>query len=299
MKQTFDEFIATWTGKPCEVAGSANAKNQCVDLVNAYIRDVLNLPIIEWTNAQDFPSKAGDKYEWIPNTPKGVPAKGDIMVWKSKDNVGHIGVFIEPIATSPLTKFNSFDQNWPTGSTCHVQAHTYTTSVGTDVIGWLRKVAIIDPVPHTEEPMNDQTIIDLGGEFGKLEIQAIRSKLNDNATDIRNMSQKIEQDKISIDALTKAKIDTTTELTTTQTEARGWKNKYEELLAMVAKKLGVTQDEPRIEAELDRVITAAEKCEHIEDNRPVVAPSPIHKFIEALTQWLNSKLPSNKINEQS
>lgn len=131
---TVDEFVKKWTGKPCEMGGSANAMNQCVDLANAYIAECLGLPIILWTNAQDFPSKAGDKYEYIENTPTGVPNKGDIIIWKSKDNVGHIAIFLDGTAS----KFNSFDQNWPTGSTCHIQSHTYTTTYGTDVIGWLR-----------------------------------------------------------------------------------------------------------------------------------------------------------------
>ena len=83
MLQTLQQFIDTWNTKPCEVAGSANAKNQCVDLVNAYIRDVLGLPIIEWANAVDFPSRAGSAYDWIPNVvgdDSVYPLPGDIVV---------------------------------------------------------------------------------------------------------------------------------------------------------------------------------------------------------------------------
>lgn len=127
---TLQQFLTKWNGKYCEVAGSANAVNQCVDLANAYIRDVLGLPIIEWTNAQDFPKKAGPAYDYILNTPTGVPKEGDIVVWKSADNVGHIAVFIEGNASS----FKSFDQNYPLGTPCHVQGHTYA-----NVMGWLRK----------------------------------------------------------------------------------------------------------------------------------------------------------------
>lgn len=125
----FDDFIKKWNGIFCEIAGSADTqtKNQCVDLANAYIRDVLNLPIIEWTNAVDFPSKAGDKYEYILNTPINVPQKGDIVVWKPSP--GHIAIFIE----GNTNNFKSFDQNFPVGSVCHVQDHTYQ-----NVIGWLK-----------------------------------------------------------------------------------------------------------------------------------------------------------------
>lgn len=124
---TLQEFLTKWNGKYCEVAGSANAVNQCVDLANAYIRDVLGLPIIEWTNAKDFPSRAGDKYTYILNSPTGVPKEGDIVIWKPTP--GHIAIFLEGTANS----FKSFDQNFPTGSPCHVQTHNYT-----NVTGWLR-----------------------------------------------------------------------------------------------------------------------------------------------------------------
>jgi len=129
---TFQQFLTKWNGKYCEVAGSSNAQNQCVDLANAYIRDVLGLPIIEWTNAIDFPSKAGANYDYILNTPDGVPKEGDLVIWGGT-TAGHIAVFVEGDANT----FRSFDQNYPVGSPCHVQGHTYA-----NVLGWLHcKVA--------------------------------------------------------------------------------------------------------------------------------------------------------------
>lgn len=124
---TIQEFINKYNGKYVEVAGSPNALNQCVDLANAYIREVLGLPIIEWTNAVDFPTKAGDKYDYILNTPTGVPQKGDLMIWKPSP--GHIAIFIEGDAN----RFTSFDENFPIGSKSHIQEHTYQ-----NVTGWLR-----------------------------------------------------------------------------------------------------------------------------------------------------------------
>lgn len=136
---TFQELITKYTDKKVEVAGSPGAVNQCVDLANLYIRDVLGLPIIEWTNAVDFPSKAGSSYEYILNTPNGVPQNGDIIIWGKPYGkyisegktiyAGHIAIFIE----GDVKKFTSFDQNEPVGSPCHIQSHTYT-----GVLGWLR-----------------------------------------------------------------------------------------------------------------------------------------------------------------
>src|SRR3990167_6882464 len=103
---TLDQLIAKYNGKQVEVAGSSNAQNQCVDLANLYIRDVLGIPIIEWTNAKDFPSKAGNKYEFVKNTPTGVPDKGDLVIWSGNvgGGAGHIAIFLEGNAN----KFTSF-----------------------------------------------------------------------------------------------------------------------------------------------------------------------------------------------
>ena len=124
---TIQEFLDKNNGKYVEVAGTSNALNQCVDLANAYLRDVLNQPIVEWTNAKDFPLKIGDKFEYILNTPTNVPIEGDLIVWDGGN--GHIAIFIEGDANT----FRSYDQNYPTGSPCHIQQHNYSS-----VTGWLR-----------------------------------------------------------------------------------------------------------------------------------------------------------------
>lgn len=132
---TLEQFINENNGKQVEVAGSANAKFQCVDLANAYIRDVLGLPIVEWTNAQDFPKKClPPDYEYILNTAKGFPLKGDIVIWSSLDKIGHIAICIEDGNT---VNFKSFDQNWSKPLYCTIETHIY---IGTNhqVIGWLR-----------------------------------------------------------------------------------------------------------------------------------------------------------------
>jgi hypothetical protein len=115
---TLQHFVKDNEGKYLEVAGSAKAKNQCVDLVNGYLRDVLGLPIIEWTNAIDFRKKCGNKYDVIfndINNPKIVPDIGDIVVYKHPNNIGHIGVCIKK---GVATQFGIFEQNWPLGSPC-------------------------------------------------------------------------------------------------------------------------------------------------------------------------------------
>ena len=116
---TRQEYFEALNGQYIEMAGTS-ARNQCVDNANFYIRYILRLPIIEYTNARDFPSKAGDKYDYILNTLTNIPQEGDLIIWGG-NIYGHIAVFIEGNAN----RFTSFDENYPTGSPCHVQEHNY------------------------------------------------------------------------------------------------------------------------------------------------------------------------------
>lgn len=126
---TLNEFITKYNGKKVEYHSfSSGALYQCVDLANQYITEVLGLPAIIGTNAQDFPTKRGDNYDWILNSPTGVPSAGDLVIFKSPDGVGHISIFVEGDANS----FKSFDQNYPTGSPSKIVTHNYK-----NVIGWL------------------------------------------------------------------------------------------------------------------------------------------------------------------
>ena len=126
---TLNTFITKYNGQKVEYHSySSGALYQCVDLANQYITEVLGLPAIIGTNAQDFPTKRGQNYDWILNTPTGVPSPGDLMIFKSPDNVGHISIFVEGDANS----FKSFDQNYPTGSPSKIVTHNYK-----NVIGWM------------------------------------------------------------------------------------------------------------------------------------------------------------------
>jgi hypothetical protein len=145
------EFIAKYTGKFVEYHSyGTGALYQCVDLINQYITEYLKLPAIIGTNAQDFPSKASKTdYDYILNTPTGVPEPGDIVIFKSADGVGHISIFVEGNANL----FTSFDQNYPTGSPCKLVSHNYR-----NVLGWLHP---------KKDPMSDTMLIEKK-DFDKL-----------------------------------------------------------------------------------------------------------------------------------
>ncbi len=119
---TLEEFIQEYDDTYVEVGGSANALNQCVDLANAWIMEGLGKDPIYNTNAKDFWTRADDSYERVTDRP---PQKGDIVIW----NVGAVG-HIAVATGGDEGWFQSFDQNWPVGSPCHLVNHDYKNIVG-------------------------------------------------------------------------------------------------------------------------------------------------------------------------
>ena len=194
---TLDEFIIKYKDKQVEVTGSSNAKYQCVDLANAYIKEVLGLPIIEWTNAQDFPKKClPSNYEYIKNTENNYPSKGDIVIWSSLDNIGHIAICIED---GSITKFKSFDQNWSKPLYCTIETHIYTGS-NHKVIGFLRPKSIINDM--TDE---QKKVLELLENYkitaGHGNLEGAMNTLIGNVTELRNATESIENFKKDIETL--------------------------------------------------------------------------------------------------
>jgi hypothetical protein len=125
---SIEEFISKWDGKFCEVGGSSAAINQCVDLANAYLDEVLGEPMVFGADAVSF----WDRTNLIQIKPNTYPQKGDIVIWNTNvGSHGHIAV-----ATGLLNgnKFQTFSQNWPLKSPCHMQDYNLN-----NLIGYLRK----------------------------------------------------------------------------------------------------------------------------------------------------------------
>jgi hypothetical protein len=131
---TLNDFVQTYNGKYVDFDGAWGA--QCMDEMHQFIVEVLginNASVLAAPCARDvyvnFPSITGHElFDQIANTTNNVPQEGDIMFWGMLP-YGHVATFVEGDANT----FRSFDQNWPTGSPCHIQGHTYT-----NVLGWLR-----------------------------------------------------------------------------------------------------------------------------------------------------------------
>ena len=110
--------------------------NQCVDLVKAYFKEVLNLNPIQG-DAIQYWWKVPQGFTAIKNTPLNYPQQGDLIVWNYPPN-GHIAI----CQSANLLSLVCFEQNNPIGSPCHSAKHNYKS-----VLGWLRPNPIFPKVP--------------------------------------------------------------------------------------------------------------------------------------------------------
>lgn len=126
-------FIDKYLGKQVEFHSyGTGAQNQCIDLSNQYIKEVLDLTPIIGTNAKDVGSKFNkDQFDWIVNTPEAIIQRGDIPVWNGNvgGGAGHIAIALE----GGIDSFKSLDQNWSQVERVTLENHNYN-----NVIGWLR-----------------------------------------------------------------------------------------------------------------------------------------------------------------
>lgn len=132
---TYAEFYKQYNGKHIDYDGVCGC--QCVDLAKVYLNKVFNLKPGAWGNAVDYYTNFNAHstlvacFDRIANNPTFVPLQGDIVVWGTKTGkYGHIAICTGNGNTS---WFESFDQNWPSGSKCKNVKHTYT-----GVLGFLR-----------------------------------------------------------------------------------------------------------------------------------------------------------------
>lgn len=127
---TIQEFFNKYNNKYIDYDGYYGY--QCMDLYRQFVKEVYGCqqspPVSGAAKVWDTYNK--DFFNRIPNGPVNYPLKGDIIIWNNRAGGGYGHIAIGMDATSYT--FNSFDQNWPTGSRCHKQPHNYT-----NVLGWL------------------------------------------------------------------------------------------------------------------------------------------------------------------
>jgi hypothetical protein len=142
---TFDDFVVKLNNQPCEVEDPTQP-DQCMDLAFAWcdaigvdraaIRHEFAYQV--WTQPNDLTVKF---FEYVPNTPNGVPPQGALVVFN--ENVGVAGHISIATGKGDSNSFDSFDQNWSGAAYCKVVTHAYTS-----VYGWLvkRAPAPTDPI---------------------------------------------------------------------------------------------------------------------------------------------------------
>jgi len=181
---TFDEFIKKYDSKGIDFDGRYGY--QCFDLYRQYCQEVLNIPQSPAVvGAKDiWTTYLKDRFDAIVNTPTGLPQKGDILIWgKEIGEFGHVGIFID----GDISKFNSFDQNFPVGTLCHKQLHSYK-----GVLGWLR---IKQVNPLVVEPKYDL------GDLGVWERQKIVSTIKDQQQALQNNAKTIQDQQRAVEIL--------------------------------------------------------------------------------------------------
>lgn len=125
----FQQFLQQYNGKYVDFDGVYGA--QCFDLVNRWSTYLSYRPFTG-LYAYGIIDQTQDNYTKILNSPSAVPQAGDIIVWNSRYGGGYGHTAIAS-GIGDTNFFESFDQNYPTGSPAHLVRHSYD-----GVIGWLR-----------------------------------------------------------------------------------------------------------------------------------------------------------------
>lgn len=173
---TLEELQNKYLGKSVEFHSyGSGSYAQCVDWINIYINQVLDNKTKDYTeiigtNAKDFNTKFdADDFEWIANTPTGVPQAGDIIVWNGRvgGGAGHVAIFLE----GDVSSFKSLDQNWSRKEYVTLENHNYA-----NVSGWLR-------------PKNVQQMTTIS----QAELDSIRSARDQHYNDLQEEKKKVEK----------------------------------------------------------------------------------------------------------
>lgn len=142
-------FIKKYDGKFVDKDGAAG--NQCMDLANIYVCEEFGYPVDKRSPigaAYAYKSFQNGHEDFVRIEGKDLSQfqEGDVIYWDLSlgNKAGHVAIFIKQEEHS----FASFDQNYPEGSPCHVQAHSTAS-----VCGVLRHKSMVKPTEPIE-PIN-------------------------------------------------------------------------------------------------------------------------------------------------
>lgn len=146
MPLTLTQFLAKYTGTYTDFDNAYGP--QCEDLAQQFNRDCVGGHAFTGNAVDAWQTYDSADYARIPNADSNAPAPGDIVIWGQSTVAGtgiygHIAVAVHGDSHS----FVSLDQNWPTGSSCHLQTHDYA-----GVIGWLHPHVDVVEAPPKPAP---------------------------------------------------------------------------------------------------------------------------------------------------
>ena len=164
------DFLAKYYNE-LKTGNTPENKGECVGLISMWVEE-LGLPHI-WGHAKDLLTNADkNHFKVIKNSIDNYPVAGDIVCWDKTwgGGFGHTGVVI----VADKYELDVFEQN---PNAPHIIHHPNYSGVQ----GWLRvqqppQQVAQSPVSAT---ITDQTMIPIGGKWGNMELQAVRSSLND------------------------------------------------------------------------------------------------------------------------
>lgn len=244
-----NEFISKYEGKGVDVDGyPSDNKYQCVDLYRFYCKEVLQVP-----QSPPVPGAADIWDSYLPayfgrieNTLEGVPQKGDIVIWSKKagGGWGHVAVFVK----GNINKFTSFDQNWPTGSLCHLQGHYYT-----NVLGWLR--------PNSMGKQSPDEIL-----VGKTVFEELVAKATAYDRFLKHGWENLQQITQELENRDKAIADLKGERDGARDDVEEYRKKFNALLAGAAKTLNCRIDETEVYTHLEALEGKLTELEQTADN---------------------------------
>ena len=198
---TLEQFISKYLGKKVDFDGYYGG--QCVDLYRQYVKDVLGFPQSPGVGgaAEIWDSASPEYYEFIKNTPLGIPERGDIVIWNRRvgGGFGHVAIFLD----GDVNSFTSLDQNWPTLNEVTKTKHNYSC-----VIGWLRPKE--DSMPDTgmvelpsskfEELVTKSTRWEEVLKLGYTSAAQIKVDVENYKKDIKNLKEDVANEKARADA---------------------------------------------------------------------------------------------------
>lgn len=197
---TFDEFLAQYNGKT-NVGNTPENKGECVGLASVWI-DVLKGPHV-WGNAKDMYQNADPNFfEKIPNSPTGVPQKGDIIIWNGTFNrgPGHVAI---ATGKGDTKTFEVFEQNNPLGSNCHLRTYPNYNYV----TGWFRpRNAVVEdtlPVKKTDF----ESLVLKSSEYDKFvaggysHLEDVQKVVNEKESTIQNLTKDINSCEVQVGKL--------------------------------------------------------------------------------------------------